>query len=153
MDKEQKQWLKKLHNAFAERYKQASEAYLNGYLTADDLQVYIENEQSVATRIGKLKDQLKDNELAKQYSAIASGELTVDDFITKSEGNLKIIELEYNKLLKTDTYTPEEAKQKLNKIKQLEKSMEMYNKLINDMKLSKSEYKPKKKPGRPKKYG
>ena len=151
MDREQKQQLKVLHNFFSYNYKTASEAYLNGYLTSEDIDVYVENEQSVAQRINSIRKKLDNAKVEEQYKLIASGALPVDTFIEKLQNDLKILELEYNKLIKADAFTPEEAKQKLDKIQQFEKRIEHYNKLINDLQLSKEEYKPKKKPGRPKK--
>ena len=151
MDKEQKFVLKELHEFCSNNYKKASEAYLNNYLTSEDIELYINNEQSISQRINALRELLKNNELKEKYNSIANGELPADEFLTKLKSDLGILETEYHKLLNTDSYTSEQAKQKLEKIKTLEKRIDHYNKLISDLEQAKEEYIPKRKPGRPKK--
>lgn len=151
MDKEQKETIKQLHQFYSDRYKKAVESYLNNYISTEELQLYIDHEKSIPQRINALRKSILDEELLDKTNQILNGTIPADEFIFKLQNDLHILELEYNKLLKTDSITPEDAKQKLDKIKNLENRINCYNKMIDDMKIAKSEIRPKRKVGRPKK--
>lgn len=151
MDKEKKITIKLLHEFMSDRYKTAVDSYLNNYLTSDDIELYIDNEKSIASRIATLRDDLKNNELAQKYRDVTTGELSVDKYIRELEDELEILQAEYQKLIKTDSFTPAQAKVKREKFKNLDDRIAFTTKLINDLKMSKEAYRPKRKPGRPKK--
>lgn len=152
MTKDQKYIIKQLHEYMALNYSKAVDALLNGYLTKEDVEMYIINEQSIPQRINAIREDLAGVEIQEKYHSIVSGDkLPTDEFIDRLEDELQILDTEHLRLIKTDAYTASDAKTKQDKIISIEKRIEYYKKQINDLKLSKEEFRPRRKPGRPKK--
>lgn len=141
-----------LHSFMSKQYQKAVESYYSGYLTVEDIEMYVDFEDTVAQRINTIREQQVNQEVEERYKKIVAGDkLPTDDFIQRLEDELQILDTEYLRVLKTDAFTPADAKIKSDKLQSLEKRIEYYKKQINDLQLSKEEFRPKRKPGRPKK--
>lgn len=151
MTKEQKQFLKQLHSFLSESYRTASESYLNGYLTNEDILLYIENEQSIAKRIADIRTILQDKELAEKFKEIEKGQ-PIDKAIEEVKEQLQFFELKKKKLQNTDTNTVDEVKNKLKQFNVIESEILRLQKALQNLEIIKQETEPpKRKPGRPKK--
>lgn len=141
-----------LHSFMSKQYQKAVESYYSGYLTVEDIEMYCDFEDTVPQRINTIRENQANIEIEERYKQIVAGDkLPTDDFITRLEEELQILDTEYLRVLKSDAFTPASAKVKKDKLESLEKRIEFYKKQINDLRLSKETIRPKKKPGRPKK--
>lgn len=141
-----------LHSFMSKQYQKAVESYYSGYLTVEDIEMYVDFEDTIAQRINTIREQQTNKEVEERYKQIIAGDkLPTDDFIARLEDELQILDTEYLRVLKSDAFTPADAKIKSDKLQSLEKRIEYYKKQINDLRLSKEEFRPKRKPGRPKK--
>ena len=141
-----------LHSFMSKQYQKAVESYYSGYLTVEDIEMYCDFEDTVPQRINTIRENQANIEIEERYKQIVAGDkLPTDDFISRLEEELQILDTEYLRVLKSDAFTPASAKVKKDKLESLEKRIEFYKKQINDLRLSKETIRPKKKPGRPKK--
>lgn len=151
MEKTQKQVLKQLHNFLSDSYRTASESYLNGYLTEEDVLLYVENEQSIAKRIADIRQILQDKELAEKFKEIEKGQ-PIDKAIEEVKEQLQFFELKKKKLQNTDTNTVDEVKNKLKQFNVIDSEIARLEKALQNLEIIKQETAPpKRKPGRPKK--
>ena len=141
-----------LHSFMSKQYQKAVESYYSGYLTVEDIEMYCDFEDTVPQRINTIRENQANIEIEERYKQIVAGDkLPTDDFISRLEEELQILDTEYLRVLKSDAFTPASAKVKKDKLESLDKRIEFYKKQINDLRLSKETIRPKKKPGRPKK--
>lgn len=150
MIKEQKEVLKDLHKFFSMRFKESAEAFLNDYISYDEIYLYIENEASVAQRINDIREKLYEKELAEKFKTLTSS-ANDEKRLQELKDTLEVLKLKKKRLANSDAFSPEDVKQRLKSIEENDKWLSYYQNLIDKFELAKNEFNPKRKPGRPKK--
>ena len=150
MEKEQKQVIKTLHKFFSINFTTASEAYLNGFLSSEDILLYIENEVSVAQRIANIRKSLEEKQLALNLKAKENGN-PVESCLNEIEEKLLLWELKKKQILNSDAGNFDNLDKKTVELKDLDEKIKQWTKILEDLELIKQEIKPKRKVGRPRK--